>query len=160
MTSKSLLIRADADTRMGSGHLMRMMALGQAWGDAGGAVSFVVRCPLAPLLERLRAENVQVVELAPEVADDVRSMAVRAFKAIDCAGMARADFLLDKADGRVYLNELNTIPGFTRISMYPKLWEATGLSYAELLDKLIKLALERRQVTAGLETPFEAETDE
>lgn len=106
------------------------------------------------------SELIIPADLAPEVANDVRSMAVQAFKAIDCAGMARADFLLDKADGQVYLNELNTIPGFTRISMYPKLWEATGLSYAELLDKLIDLALERRQVRAGLETSFEAETDE
>jgi D-alanine-D-alanine ligase len=69
--------------------------------------------------------------------------------------MARADFLLDKANGRVYVNELNTIPGFTRISMYPKLWEATGVNYAELLNRLIELALERREVTDKLETSFE-----
>ena len=74
--------------------------------------------------------------------------------------MARVDFLLDKADGRVYINELNTIPGFTQISMYPKLWEATGLSYTELLDRLIELALERQGVTERLETSFEADSDE
>ncbi len=58
--------------------------------------------------------------------------------------MARADFLLDKDDGKLYLSEINTIPGFTSISMYPKLWEASGLSYAELVDRLIDLALERQ----------------
>jgi D-alanine-D-alanine ligase len=71
--------------------------------------------------------------------------ALRAYQAIDCAGMARVDFLLDKDTGEIFLNELNTIPGFTPISMYPKLWEASGLSYAELIDELISLALERKR---------------
>jgi D-alanine-D-alanine ligase len=70
--------------------------------------------------------------------------AVRAFKAIDAAGMARVDFLLDKDSGELYLGEINTIPGFTSISMYPKLWEASGVSYSELIDRLIELALERQ----------------
>lgn len=74
---------------------------------------------------------------------EVRSMAVAAFKAIDGAGLARVDFLLDKDTGALYLNEVNTFPGFTAISMYPKLWEATGLPYAQLLERLIGLALER-----------------
>jgi D-alanine-D-alanine ligase len=74
----------------------------------------------------------------------IRRMAVKAFKAIDCAGMARVDFFLEKNTGRVYLNELNTIPGFTSISMYPKLWEASGLPYAALVDRLVELALERQ----------------
>jgi D-alanine-D-alanine ligase len=78
-----------------------------------------------------------------ETADLVRRLAVQAYKAIDCAGMARADFLLDRNTGQVYVNELNTIPGFTPISMYPKLWEASGISYSELIDRLIELALER-----------------
>jgi D-alanine-D-alanine ligase len=73
----------------------------------------------------------------------IRQMAVDAFKAIDGAGLARIDFLLDKDTGAVYLNEVNTFPGFTSGSMYPKLWEATGLPYPQLLDKLIDLALER-----------------
>lgn len=73
-----------------------------------------------------------------------RQIAVQAFKAIDCQGMARVDFLLNKDDGELYLNELNTIPGFTSISMYPKLWEACGLSYPKLVDRLIDLALERK----------------
>ncbi|NOQ40018.1 MAG: D-alanine--D-alanine ligase A, partial [Anaerolineales bacterium] len=71
--------------------------------------------------------------------------ALRAYQAIDCAGMARVDFLLDKENGNIFLNEINTIPGFTPISMYPKLWEASGLTYADLIDELILLALERKQ---------------
>jgi D-alanine-D-alanine ligase len=71
-------------------------------------------------------------------------MAVSAFKAIDCAGMARVDFFIDKVTEEIFLNEVNTIPGFTSISMYPKLWEATGLPYAKLVDRLIELALERK----------------
>ena len=71
--------------------------------------------------------------------------ALRAYQAIDCAGMARVDFLLDKESGVIFLNEVNTIPGFTPISMYPKLWEASGLAYADLIDDLILLALERKQ---------------
>jgi D-alanine-D-alanine ligase len=74
----------------------------------------------------------------------IREYAVRAYKAIDCAGMARVDFFVEKDTHKVYLNELNTIPGFTKISMYPKLWEASGLSYTKLVDRLIELALERK----------------
>jgi len=74
----------------------------------------------------------------------IREYAVRAYKAIDCAGMARVDFFVEKDTDKVYLNELNSIPGFTRISMYPKLWEASGMSYAKLVDRLIELAIERK----------------
>ena len=76
----------------------------------------------------------------------IREMAVRAFRACDLAGLARVDFLME-ADGkrRIYLNEVNTLPGFTKISMYPKLWEATGLSYRDLITRLIELAIERQQ---------------
>ena len=73
-----------------------------------------------------------------------RQLAVKAFKAIDCQGMARVDFLLDRDTGELFLNELNTIPGFTDISMYPKLWEASGLPNAKLVDRLIELAMERK----------------
>ena len=73
----------------------------------------------------------------------VQELAVRAYQAIDCAGMARADFLLSSKTGHLYVNELNTIPGFTAISMYPKLWEASGIPYPELIGRLIDLALER-----------------
>ncbi len=79
------------------------------------------------------------------LASKIRAMAVRAFLAIDCAGMARVDFFLVRKSRRVILNELNTIPGFTAISMYPKLWEASGTSYSALLDRLIELALERHR---------------
>lgn len=81
--------------------------------------------------------------LPSEVSNKIRGMGVKAFKAIDCAGMARVDFLLDRKTNEIFLSELNTIPGFTSISMFPKLWEATGLSYLKLIDKLINLAIER-----------------
>jgi D-alanine-D-alanine ligase len=74
--------------------------------------------------------------------------AVRAFQAIDGAGMARADFFLERGTGKIYVNELNTIPGFTSISMYPKMWEASGISYSELIDRLIQLALEAHREKA------------
>jgi D-alanine-D-alanine ligase len=77
-------------------------------------------------------------------AERARRLAVKAFKAIDCAGLARVDFLLDKNTGHLYLNEVNTMPGFTQISMYPKLWEASGLPYPALINRLIDLALERK----------------
>jgi D-alanine-D-alanine ligase len=83
--------------------------------------------------------------LDPAASDRIRRMAVDAFRAIDGAGLARVDFLLEKETGAVFLNELNTLPGFTAGSMYPKLWEASGLSYGALLDRLIELALERHQ---------------
>lgn len=82
-------------------------------------------------------------DLPPEVAEEIRRQALVAFKAIDGAGMARVDFFLEKGTNRILINEVNTIPGFTRISMYPKMWEATGISYSELCDRLIQLALER-----------------
>jgi D-alanine-D-alanine ligase len=83
-------------------------------------------------------------ELPQDVSECIREYAVRAYKAIDCAGLARVDFFLEKDTNRIYLNELNTIPGFTKISMYPKLWEASGVSYAKLVDRLIELALQRK----------------
>lgn len=88
--------------------------------------------------------------------DHIRQMAIDAFKAIDGAGLARVDFLLDKETGAVYLNELNTLPGFTAGSMYPKLWAATGVDYSELLDRLIALALERYQDRRERQAPTEA----
>ena len=82
--------------------------------------------------------------LPDETTRRIQDLAVRAFKAIDASGMARVDFFIDKDTGEVFLNELNTIPGFTKISMYPKLWNATGMPYAELVDRLIDLALQRK----------------
>lgn len=83
-------------------------------------------------------------QIPAEVSDNIREYAVSAYKAIDCAGMARADFFVDNDTNKIYLNELNTIPGFTSISMYPKLWQASGLTYPQLVDRLIELALERK----------------
>jgi D-alanine-D-alanine ligase len=83
-------------------------------------------------------------QLPVEVSDKIREYAVRAYKAIDCAGMARADFFIEGKTNQIYLNELNTIPGFTSISMYPKLWQASGMPYSQLVDRLIELALERK----------------
>ncbi len=83
-------------------------------------------------------------KLPTDVSEQIREYAVRAYKLIDCAGMARVDFFLEKVTYNIYLNELNTIPGFTQISMYPKLWEASGLPYAKLVDRLIAFAMERK----------------
>jgi D-alanine-D-alanine ligase len=93
--------------------------------------------------------------VSPEVTEKARELAIRAYKAIDCNGMARADFLLSGETGELYVNELNTIPGFTAISMYPKLWEASGISYPELIDRLIELALERYRDRERLETSYQ-----
>jgi len=83
-------------------------------------------------------------QLPDEVTGKIREYAVQAYKAIDCAGMARADFFVENGTHKIILNELNTLPGFTSISMYPKLWQASGMSYPQLVDRLIELALERK----------------
>lgn len=101
------------------------------------------------------SELIIPAQISDDLADEVRAMAVRAYELIDCAGMGRVDLLLDKESGQIFMNEINTIPGFTRISMYPKLWEASGLSYQELLDRLITLALERYHEKEGLQTSRE-----
>lgn len=90
-----------------------------------------------------RSRIVIPAEIEPDVAALARSLAAEAFRVTDVAGMARVDFFLERATGRLYLNELNTIPGFTAASMYPKLWEASGLSLPQLVSSLIDLALER-----------------
>jgi len=87
-------------------------------------------------------------------AEEMRELALVAFHALKCWGMARVDFFLEKRSGRVLLNELNTLPGFTEGSMYPKLWEASGIALPELVDRLIELALERRRETESLEIRF------
>lgn len=83
-------------------------------------------------------------KLPEETLELIRDYAIRAYKAIDCAGMARVDFFVEKDTDKVYLNELNSLPGFTKISMYPKLWEASGMPYNKLVDRLIELAMERK----------------
>ena len=90
--------------------------------------------------------------LTEEQTSQIKKLAITAFQAIDCAGMARVDFLMDGTNGQLFLNEINTIPGFTTISMYPKLWEASGLSYSSLLDQLIELAFDRHASKQSLKT--------
>jgi D-alanine-D-alanine ligase len=96
----------------------------------------------APLDERQTAE--------------IRRLSIEAFKAVECAGMARVDFLLSRDTGQLFVNEVNTIPGFTTISMYPKMWEATGLPYPRLLERLIQLAIERHDERQRLRTSVTA----
>ena len=95
----------------------------------------------------IRGESKTVIpaKIPNEIAEKVRNTAVAAFKAIDCAGMGRVDFLLERSTNKIFVNEINTIPGFTPISMYPKLWEASGISYSDLIDRLIELAIERHK---------------
>jgi D-alanine-D-alanine ligase len=75
----------------------------------------------------------------------IQALAIAAFRAVDCSGLARVDFLMDPQSGKIYLNEINTMPGFTSISMYPKLWAASGVPYPELIDRLIRLGMERNE---------------
>jgi D-alanine-D-alanine ligase len=75
----------------------------------------------------------------------VQKLAIAAFQAVDCSGLARVDFLMDPKSRKMLVNEINTMPGFTAISMYPKLWEATGLSYPDLIDQLIQLGIQRHE---------------
>ncbi|MBM7582415.1 D-alanine-D-alanine ligase [Caldicoprobacter guelmensis] len=82
-------------------------------------------------------------DLPQEKTQEIRQLAIKAYKALDCSGMARVDFFVEKDTLQVFINEVNTIPGFTRISMYPKLWEATGVPYSRLIDRLIELAMDR-----------------
>ena len=105
------------------------------------------------------SELIIPAELDTAVADKLRTLAVKAYQAIDCAGLGRVDLMMDRDDGRVYVNEINTIPGFTPISMYPKLWEATGINYPELLDRLLTLALARHEEKTSLRTSFDVVQD-
>lgn len=84
-------------------------------------------------------------KLTKAQAKKVQELAVQAFKAVDCSGLARVDFLMDPKTSKIYLNEINTMPGFTAISMYPKLWAASGLAYSDLIDRLIQLGIERHE---------------
>jgi len=106
-----------------------------------------------------KSDAIIPAKLPGTVVKKVKQYALAAFRVLDCAGMARVDFLVTKKTNRIYLNEINTIPGFTSISMYPKLWQASGLSYSELLDKLIQLAIERHEVKAKLNTIYKPKND-
>jgi D-alanine-D-alanine ligase len=98
------------------------------------------------------SKTVIPADLPEPVASEIRRLSIAAFKAIDGAGMARVDFLLSRQSGQVFVNEVNTIPGFTTISMYSKMWAASGRDYSALLDKLIALALERHAEKQQLRT--------
>ncbi len=100
------------------------------------------------------SNSVIPADIPQDVSEAIRATAIRAFVVSGCEGMARVDFLLSRDTNKFYLNELNTIPGFTSISMYPKLWAASGLSYRDLLDTLIHLAIERHNRRAKLSTNF------
>jgi len=90
-----------------------------------------------------QAQTVIPADLPPGQTAELQRLAVECYRAVDCQGMARVDFLFETATGRLYINEINTIPGFTSISMYPKMWEYSGLPMPKLVDRLIELALER-----------------
>jgi D-alanine-D-alanine ligase len=92
------------------------------------------------------AKLIVPAQLTPEQTAEMQRLAVAAYQAVECEGMARVDFLMETATGKLYINEINTIPGFTSISMYPKMWEAAGVPFAELLDRLINLALDRHRI--------------
>lgn len=92
--------------------------------------------------------------LSEEESARLRALAIEAYRALDAEGMARVDFLVERADGTAWINELNSLPGFTDGSMYPRLWEASGLPYSALLDRLIELALERHRRRSRLETRY------
>lgn len=83
-------------------------------------------------------------DISKQLQEKVRMLAIKAYKALDCKGLSRVDFFVNTETEKIYINEINTMPGFTKISMYPKLWEYSGLPYSDLLDELIKLALENK----------------
>ncbi len=91
------------------------------------------------------ARTVVPADLTPEQTSEIQRLAVACYKAVDCEGMARVDFLMEAATLKLFVNEINTVPGFTAISMFPKMWEASGISYSQLIDRLIELALDRHQ---------------
>jgi D-alanine-D-alanine ligase len=97
-----------------------------------------------------KAQTVVPADLTPEQTQKIQTLAVACYRAVGCEGMARVDFLLETATGKFYINEINTIPGFTSISMFPKMWEASGLAYPALIDRLIELALERHEIRRSM----------
>jgi D-alanine-D-alanine ligase len=98
------------------------------------------------------SQTIVPADLPTDVAEEIQRLSIAAFRAIDCAGMARVDFLVSRSTGAIVLNEINTIPGFTTISMYSKMWAASGVSYPMLLDRLVELALERHAAKQQLRT--------
>lgn len=92
-----------------------------------------------------QARTVLPADLTPEQTREMQRLAVECYKAVECEGMARVDFLMEIESGKIFINEINTVPGFTSISMFPRMWEASGLPYPKLIDRLIELALERHR---------------
>jgi D-alanine-D-alanine ligase len=92
-----------------------------------------------------KAETKVPADLPPEKTEEIRRLAVQCYRAVGCEGMGRVDFLLESATGKLYINEINTIPGFTSISMFPKMWEHSGIAFPELIDRLIDLAMTRHR---------------
>jgi D-alanine-D-alanine ligase len=92
-----------------------------------------------------KSDTIIPADIEPQVAEQIRNYAVKAFKALGCSGLSRVDFFLEKGTNKVILNEINTMPGFTEISMYSKLWAASGIPYPELIDRLIQLAFEKHE---------------
>lgn len=105
-----------------------------------------------------RSELIIPAPLSAALTQRVRSLAVKTFRTLNCFGLGRVDFFANPATEEVFINEINTIPGFTSISMYPKLWEASGLTYAALIDELIQLAVERHAIKSSLRTSFAVDT--
>ena len=100
----------------------------------------------------VRSEETQMSQVDAETTARVRKLAVETFRALELSGMSRVDFFLDRKSGALYVNEVNTIPGFTAISMYPKLWQASGVPITELVSRLLDLAIERRAARRALKT--------
>lgn len=128
------------------GREIECAVLGNENPKASKPAEIVLHCDFydyeAKYLSANAAEAKVPADLSPEITAKIREYSVRAFKALRCAGMLRVDFFLLK-DGTIYINEVNPIPGFTNISMYPKMWEESGIAYPDLVDALIQLALER-----------------
>lgn len=104
-----------------------------------------------------RSQLIIPAQLSPSVVEQLQQMAIRAFQAIDGAGLSRVDFFVERDESAIYINEINTMPGFTKVSMYPKLWEVSGISYGELLDRLIELAFERQAENQSIERIYSHE---
>ena len=102
----------------------------------------------------VRAGFAPPAPLDPPTAERIRTLALEAYEALEGEGFARVDFLLDRHDGSLYINELNSLPGFTDTSMFPLMWEASGLPYPALLDRLIELAFERERERGRLERTY------
>lgn len=157
----ALAFRYDTKALVERGHVVRELECGVLGNDAPQASVVGEIVPThdfysytAKYLDADGAHLRIPAPLTPGQSEEIRRVSVEAFAALELSGLARVDFFMDKADGALFLNEVNTLPGFTSISMYPKLWEASGVPYAALVDRLIRLALERAATRRGLSTRF------